>query len=256
MGRRTRAAANLEGRRQAEAAAQIMGRQLRESRLRRRMTQAELGRRVGLHHTRVSQVERGGGASLSLAGWHALAAALDRPLRTDLGRDRSEEPADAGHLLVQELVLRLGRATGYAGTFELPTRPASPGRSVDVCLRDDRRRRLILVEAWNTIDDIGAAARAFDRKLAQATELATVLGGEGRAYSVHGCWVVRATRRNRALVARYPEVFAARFPAPSLGWVRALTRGEVPPGPHGLVWCDVAATRLFAWRRDATMNRP
>ena len=42
------------------------------------------------------------------------------------------------------------------------------------------------------------------------------------------CRVVRATTRNRALVARYPEVFAAAFPGSSSGWVRALTSTAAP----------------------------
>ena len=62
-------------------------------------------------------------------------------------------------------------------------------------------------------------------------------------------WVVRATARNRNLVARYPEVFASRFPGSSQGWVTALSSGVEPPSQPGLVWSDLGATRLFAWRR-------
>jgi hypothetical protein len=119
---------------------------------------------------------------------------------------------------------------------------------VDVFVRDDRRRCLVVEEAWNTIGDIGAGARSFKRKLTLAADLAIAVGGE-RPYSVHGVWVVRATRRNRALVARYPEVFARHFPGSSRAWVAALTGDGRPPTDPGLVWCDVAATRLFAWRR-------
>ena len=96
--------------------------------------------------------------------------------------------------------------------------------------------------------DVGAAARATNRKLAEAEQLAVAIGGD-RPYRVAGCWIVRATRRNRELVARYPEVFASRFPGSSAGWVAALTRGTEPPREPGLVWCDVRTTRLFAWRR-------
>jgi hypothetical protein len=67
-------------------------------------------------------------------------------------------------------------------------------------------------------------------------------------YRVGGCWLVRATARNRALVARYPEVFATRFPGSSAGWLRALAAGGEPPSEPGLAWCD-AATRMFAWRQ-------
>jgi hypothetical protein len=144
---------------------------------------------------------------------------------------------------------------GWLGrTFELATRPADPVRSADVGLRDDRRRLLVLVECWNTIGDVGAAARSSERKRAEAERLAVAIGplredATLESYRVRGCWVVRATARNRALVARYPEVFATRFPGSSAGWVRALTAASEPPEQPGLVWCDVAPTRVFAWRR-------
>lgn len=225
-----------------------LGAEIRSSRRRRGLTQAVLGRRVGVTQSTVSQVERGIGGSLSVDIWQRLFVGLGRRLVIDAGRDQIGEPVDAGHLRIQELVLRIGREAGYRGLFELPTRPIDPSRSTDVCLRSDAMRRLLLVECWNTITDIGASARSTNRKLADAADLAVVIGGE-TPFGVAGCWVVRATVRNRQLVRRYPEVFAARFNGSSEGWVRALTAGATPPAEPGLVWCDVAATRLFAWRR-------
>jgi hypothetical protein len=60
---------------------------------------------------------------------------------------------------------------------------------------------------------------------------------------------MRGTRRNRLLVARYPDVFAARFPGSSRNWARALTTGAAPAGEAGLVWSDVAGGRISEWRR-------
>ena len=152
-----------------------------------------------------------------------------------------------GHLAMQELVLRAGRTAGYVARFELATRPAEPWRSTDVGLSDRRHRRLLLVECWNTVGDVGASARATERKRAEVEALAVTRWGD-EPTAVGTVWVMRATARNRALVARYPEVFAARFPGSSIGWVRALLAGATPPDEPGLIWCDVAATRLFAWR--------
>jgi hypothetical protein len=148
---------------------------------------------------------------------------------------------------MQELVLKLGRAIGFTGEFELPTRPAEPWRSIDVVLASRARRLMILNECWNTFGDIGAAARATMRKAAELEALATGRWGPDARVAV--VWIVRATARNRALLARYPEVFASRFPGSSRGWVISLTAGEQPPAEPGLVWCDVAATRLLEWRR-------
>jgi transcriptional regulator with XRE-family HTH domain len=249
MGRRKRTRLLAGAARRAALIAAELGAQVRQRRRRRGWTQRALGARIGLHHSRISQVELGEGGSLTLRDWTALADALDAELFIKLSRDREDEPADAGHLRMQELLLRLGREAGVARLFELPTRPADPTRSVDVGLRDHHRRTLILLEAWNTIADIGAAARSTARKLAEAQALATALGGDEGPYRVAGCWVVRSSRGNRDLLARYPEVFAARFPGSSAGWARAISSGTEPPDEPGLVWCDPSRGTVFAWRR-------
>ncbi len=193
-------------------------------------------------------MERGEGGSLSIELWQQAALVLGLRLDLTLGRDPMEEPADAGHLDVEELALRLGRATGRRRNFELPTRPANPSLSTDVGLFDDPNRLLIQLECVNTFGNVNAAIRSSDRKRAEAEELA-IAQGHGNPYRVRQCWIVRATRRNRELLRRYPEIFASRFIGSSRGWVDSLTGGTLPPDQPGLVWCDVAATRLFEWRR-------
>ena len=74
---------------------------------------------------------------------------------------------------------------------------------------------IILQEAWNSIGDIGASLRSSARKAAEADAAAVLAGGDDGPYRVASCWVVRATARNRALVARYPEIFSAAFPGSS-----------------------------------------
>jgi transcriptional regulator with XRE-family HTH domain len=225
-----------------------IGRDIRASRLRRKWTQAQLAERAGLSRDVIGRVELAK-TRLDVDGLQRIAVALGRRLEIRISRDSLEGPVDAGHLAMQELVLRLGRATGCTGSFELPTRPAEPWRSIDVVLACSARRRVILCECWNTIGDIGAAVRSTTRKAAELDALAA--GRFGPDASVATVWVVRATMRNRSLVARYPEVFAGRFPGSSRRWVEALNHGLAPPKEAGLVWCDAAATRLFAWRQSA-----
>jgi len=215
-------------------------------RTRRGWTQADLAFRSGLGRMVINRLERGLGR-VDVDGLERIGIALQVPLNLGFARDPKLDVADAGHLAMQELVLRLGRRLGYDGEFELPTRPAEPWRSIDVVLASEARHLVICVECWNTIGDIGAAARVSARKLAEAEAMAVGRWGEdARAALV---WVVRATARNRALVARYPEVFGSRFPGSSGRWVAALTEGSEPPIQTGLVWCDLDATRLFGWRR-------
>jgi len=242
----------VEAHSDAVAIAARLGQQAATSRRSRGLTQEQLGARVGLDRSRISQLERGMGDGASLAAWVAVGRALNRPLRIDLASDRPAAPIDAGHLAVQELLLRLARAAGRMRFVELPTRPSDPAQSSDVVARDERLRVIILQEAWNSIGDIGAAIRSSARKRADSEAASVLAGGDDGPYRVASCWVVRASARNRDLVGRYPEVFSAAFPGSSAAWVRALTAATAPPMDPGLVWCDVAATRLFAWRRGAT----
>ena len=207
-------------------------------------TPAELG---GTDRDRSSR----GSANSSAAGgtgapfeiWVAIGSAIERPLAVSFSRAIEDATRDGGHLGIQELILRLGRACGRHRTFELQTRSL---RSVDVGLRDDGQRVLILSEIWNTILDVGAAKRDTDRKVDEVGQLAAT---QPHPYRVASCWVVRATAANRALLARYPSVFEAAFPGSSRAWVHALSAGAPPPREPGLVWADVAGTRLFEWRR-------
>lgn len=223
-----------------------IGAEIRTMRVRRGLTRTELARRAGIGRMVESRVERGI-TNLDLDVLQRIGVAMDRALAVTFGRDIFETPADAGHLAMQELILRLGKAAGYSGGFELPTRASEPWRSVDVGLAAVAARRMILAECWNTFGDIGAAARSTNRKRSELEDLA--VGRWGTDSEVGVVWVVRATARNRALLQRYPEIFAARFPGSSRGWVEALTIGAAPPREPGLVWCDVGATRIFEWRR-------
>lgn len=249
--RRTRLAIEAE-RRNAEQLAR-MGGQVRDGRRRKRLTQKQLGDRVGLGRMAISRAERGQGGGLTLDAWQRIGVALDRPLIVRFQRDVTGETADAGHLALQELVLRLGKPLGYRPSAELPTRAAEPWRSVDVLLADDARRVLIVVECWNTFGDLGAALRATDQKRADAEALAVSRWGLA-ASRIGVVWVVRASARNRALVARYPELFASRFVGSSAQWVAAMTVGASPPAEPGLVRADAAATRLYPWRRGSNRS--
>lgn len=148
---------------------------------------------------------------------------------------------------MQERLLELARATRRIATFELPTRPADPRHSIDVCVRDRGQRVLIIQEVWNTFGDLGAAVRSANRKAAEAADLAAAIDG-GPPYRVATVWVVRPTASNRRLLGRYPEIFRTAFPGSSRGWVEALTAGTAPPNATGLVWLDPATGRLRAWR--------
>ncbi len=215
-----------------------------------RITQGELSDRVGVDPTRISQIELGRGEGASLSLWIAIGVALGQPLAVSFSRplDALRGPTDSGHLAMQERLLMLARETERTATFELPTRPTDPSRSIDVCVRDRRHRVLIIEEAWNTFGDVGAAARGTARKRAEAMDLAATIDN-GPPYRVASVWVVRPTATNRNLLARFPGIFSAACPGSSRGWMHALSSTGAPPESPGLVWLDPASGRLTAWRR-------
>ncbi len=187
-----------------------------------------------------------------------LGKAVGRPLAVSFSRDiDAHDTHDAGHLAAQEVVLGLARRHGRRADFELPTRPSDPARSIDVALRDDAARTLIVVEIWNRLDDLGAAARATTRKAIEAEGPATIAARSGPAYRVALCWLLVDTAANRRLVARYPEILQSRFQGSSLGWTRCLTDGIPPPADAGLAWIDPRTRRIvpLRFRRSLTPYR-
>jgi transcriptional regulator with XRE-family HTH domain len=250
MARRKRPDAEVQADRESTRIAATLAGDLRATRRRRRLSQAELGARIGVGQGRISDLERGRGAGAPLDTWIALGLALGRPLAVAFSRDlEPPAPRDAGHLAGQELLLRHARHTGRRADVELPTRPAEPSHSIDVCLRDDRQRTLIVNEIWNRVDDVGAAYRASSRKVAQASAQAAFAGGDGEPYRVAVCWLLVDTAANRLLTRRYPELFSTRFPGSSEAWVQCLVAGEPPPLEPGVVWLDTRAGRIRPRRR-------
>lgn len=212
------------------------------------MTQGELAVKSGLSRSQIAKMESDRGIGIPPADWFAVADVLERFLKFEFSRDPHEQPADAGHLDIQQLLLRLGEQAGFDDRrVEMPGRTGA--RWTDVALVSRARRVLVLVECVNTAGNVGESFRSSDRKLAEAEHVAAALGGEGPKFQVGLCWVVRDTARNRELLRRYGDLFEARFPGSSDAWVETLTRGGSLPAQAGLVWCDLRATRVFAWRR-------
>ncbi len=249
MTRHRPAEAEREAARLTDSIARALGGGVRVGRKRLHLTQTQLGERIGIHQTGVSRIELGRGGSVPLEVWVRIGLVLGQPLAISLSRPvGAVRPADAGHLQIQEALLRSARATGRTATFELPTRPLDPSHSIDVCVKDRRHRVLFIEEAWNTFGDIGAAVRATNRKAAEALDLAATID-EGPIFRVATVWIVRESPGNREIMRRFPEIMATAFPGSSRAWVRSLTTGDAPPARPGIVWYDLSTDRVHEWRR-------
>jgi transcriptional regulator with XRE-family HTH domain len=224
---------------------QRLGIGLRERRLVLRMTQKALGARVGLSQSEICRLEQGHGATASLGTWAACAAGVGLQLAAFLEFAASADlPRDMEHLRRQNLVIAMAAPGGWAGSPEwlLPGDGPRP-RSIDVLLTRAVRREAAVVEIWDLILDGGHAMRSLEAKVRAVRERL----GEG--WEVQGLLVVRATRRNRGLVRELGALFAARYPASSQTWLRALANPTRPmPTESGVAWTDVRGERLFAAR--------
>jgi predicted XRE-type DNA-binding protein len=257
MERRRRTTVEILGTREARAIAGSLGHELRLSLKRRHLTHAQIGERVGISRPRISELVRGGGASAPLGDWVRLGLAIDRPLAVSFSRSLdAHEPRDAGHLAAQELVLRLVRHAGRKADFESPSRPTDPSRSIDVAIRDDRSRAIVIVEIWNRLDDLGAAVRVSSRKVAEAESHSTATARDGRPYRVALCWLFVDTSANRRLVGRYPEIMRSRFPGSSVAWVRCIVGGAPPPDEPGCAWIDPRSDRVLPLRLRRSRSGP
>jgi hypothetical protein len=210
-------------------------------------------------HSTISEAERGNGNDFTLRTWSRLAAATGTTLQAYLEQaSAADHPRDVAHLRVQELLLATAESGGWQGTPELALDdPARGSRFVDVALQRARAgtTEAAVLEVVDWVEDVGAGLRDWTRRLARAEQLAIarftrddVERRQPIVPRVSGCWVMRATNRNRRLVRDHPRVFRARFPGDGAAWLSALRGPVIMPGQPAVLWVSVDGKRLWAAR--------
>lgn len=266
INRTTRAAKATQADRHAADVAARLGAALRDARRSAGLFQAEAGRRAGLSQATWSALENRRDARYTLATWDRAAFAVGGSLSAYIqGASAADRPRDAVHLKHQELVIRTALAGGWAALpEEAIDREARTSRFADVLLH----RRLLgprraspppppptpaeyaLIEVIDWFDDVGAPTRAWHRRLEAVERYAIArMRGEEPVPRIGGCWIVRATRRNRDLIAEHRHFFRARFPGSGRAWLAALTSPTAPlPADSALLWVSVSGERLYPAR--------
>lgn len=235
----------------------VVGRALRDARDGRRATQASVGETAALSPSTVSEAENGHGDDMTLRTWTRLARAAGSDLHAYLERASAADlRRDSVHLRHQELLIRTAIRGGWKAIAEAAIDdPARGSRSVDILL--ERKGEVAVIEVFDWFDDVGAALRAWQRKVARVEERAAgmarpapgSLSADAPSVRVSGCWTLRATTRNRRLVAAHAEVFRSRFPYSGRGWLRCLEDPAMPmPRDAGILWISVRGDRLWPAR--------
>jgi transcriptional regulator with XRE-family HTH domain len=252
--RRSRARVASDADRHASELAGKLGSALRDARRRLGLTQTQAGNRAGIDQTTWSRLERDRDAGYTLATWDRAAHAVGTALSAYLPQaSLAAQPRDAVHLRNQEMLLRTTRPGGWMGLAEEAfDRNVARSRFADVLL--ERRaasrvgREYALLEVIDWFDDVGAPSRDWQRRLDAVERYAIARMKPGEALPrVSGCWVLRATRRNRQLVGEHGAFFRSRFAGSGRAWIAALTDKTVAmPAESALLWVDVQGTRIFA----------
>lgn len=235
----------LAARERAVYLARRAGIVLREARIAAGMTQAVVARLAGISQTEVSRLERGRGAHSALETLAACGAAVGLQLAAFFERGPGASlPRDIEHLRRQSLLVAIAVHGDWRAAPEalLPDDGPRP-RSIDVLLTRAATREAAVVEIWDLLLDGGQAMRGLDAKvLATRARL-------GPDWHVQGLLLLRRTGRNRVLMRSLAPLFAARFPAPSGAWLRAIVNPTAPmPDEPGLAWTSVHGDRLIAAR--------
>jgi transcriptional regulator with XRE-family HTH domain len=255
MSRRPRARSAGEAERHATDLAAKLGKALRDGRRRAGLKQREAAARAGLSQPTWSMLEIARDASFTLATWDRAAHAVGSRLRAYVDDvSVASLPRDAVHLKGQELILRTALPGGWRGLPEARI-DGNPSRSryADVLLERHRQgspREVAVMELIDWFEDVGAPTRDWQRRLeaVERQQIARMRGDEPLP-RVSGCWVIRATRRNRDLVVAHASYFRARFPGSGRAWLAALNGAAVPmPAEPALLWISVSGERLYPAR--------
>lgn len=230
-----------------------LGAMLLDGRRRLGLTQLNAASVAGISRSEWSELERGKSrATLHLV--NRAGNAVDAPLDAFLRHASAANlPRDAVQLKGQELVIATARPGGWQGLPEEQIdRDARTSRAADVLLfrsRGPAPAEYALMEIIDWFEDVGDPMRAWSSRLAAVERYAVARMQDDVVPITSGCWIVRATQRNRRLIGAHSNLFRARFPGSGRAWLAALTSpAAAMPTDHCLLWINGSGNRLFPVR--------
>ena len=201
--------------RRGQTMLRILGSDVRDARLIAGISQASLGRVVGMSDAKVSRIEAGASHRLALVDAVLLADAvgLDLSIKTYPGRSPTR---DAGHARrLQSLLVHVGAPLGHRTEVLLPARGSVPERRAwDALLFDETGQTGVELE--QRLYDVQAQTRRNLLKWRDSGAERLLL-------------VVADTRANRRVLAEFADYFQAMPRLKTSRVLRLLEAGIRPP---------------------------
>jgi transcriptional regulator with XRE-family HTH domain len=195
-----------------------LGNELRHSRQHHGLSQAVVGRSVGISPSQVSRIERAQAPRLSICQIARLLAVVGLELSA---RAYAAGPPvrDAAHRALLDR-LRARISPEIAWRYEVPVGHVGDPRAWDAVLLIGRVQ--VAVEAETRPSDVQALQRRLAGKRRDDPEVASVI------------LLLADTRHNRVLIKEHGPALEADLPMTSIAVMAALARGSTPGG-NGIV---------------------
>ena len=190
------------------------GRICRALRVRRSLTQRELGRRCGLSQQAVSLVERGHGLRLAAGTLRRLFAAVDarwEPTISWRGGDL-DRLLDARHAAIVGTTTALLHARGWRVEVEVTYATHAERGSIDVLGWHDGGGIALVVEVKSELTSVEATLRKLDEKVRLTASAIAAERFGARPKAVARLVVLPASTTQRRRVARADGVLRAALP--------------------------------------------
>jgi len=212
-----------------------VGAEIRRLRIDAGLSQRRLGELAGLDHAFLSRIERGD-REPSLAVLVAVATALGGNLNLRLYPGTGPRLRDPVQARITEAFVRI-RDPRWTRMVEVPV--YRPARGViDIVIHDQTAGVVIAAEVQSELRRLEQQIR-WSHEKAQSLPSADFWRFVDEAPRVDQLLVLRSTRANRQLAARFSATLAVAFPADPLQAYQALTTPTVDWPGSALLWASV-----------------
>lgn len=225
-----------------------VGRAIRAIRIRKRLTQLELGARAGVSRSVIARVEQGHASKVTVATLDRIATSLGARVFVKVlwQGDALDRLLDSRHAASVEEVVRVLRQFGWEVATEVSFSEYGERGSIDVLAFHAGVRVALVVEVKTTIADAQELQSTLDRKVRLAPRIAARRGW--RSDSVATLLVVVDSRTNRAIAARLAATFGGAFPERTRAVRRWLT-APVAERPLRGLWFLNTGTQAVVTQR-------